>query len=323
MALAFKRAQAESEKAIEGTNKSIAEWYKGPVNPAVVIDYESAKAVEGVSTQNPNKAEGPKSITIVNWVKDNYNRMHSIWGDVKSKDDKNLVGVKIMHQHIEKAIFHFDDKANGKKYNSYDVEMKGKELHITVHFDFENYPQSLNLADEKNGKNIKDFVWEYLNDTANVEFQIKKTHLQQYEHSALKSAVKTIKEKSGKEVPITIDFDAIEKFTGKSVYYSNKPPLPNNFLALNFLDDGKGLNSIAYGVAELCKDKMGKEAFAESFDNIVVHVEAGSSQPRAGPHEFKKDGKTIHYTFKVNFAVTANNWGSSSSEIGKQLESLL
>ena len=53
---------------------------------------------------------------------------------MKSKDDKKLVGVKIMHQHIEKAVFHFDDKSGGKKYNSYDVEMKGKELHITVHF---------------------------------------------------------------------------------------------------------------------------------------------------------------------------------------------
>ena len=71
MALAFKRAQAEAEKAIEGTNKSIAEWYKGPVNPAVIIDYDSAKAVEGISKQNPNSAEGPKSITIVNWVKEN------------------------------------------------------------------------------------------------------------------------------------------------------------------------------------------------------------------------------------------------------------
>ena len=71
MALAFKRAIAEAEKAIEGANKSITEWYKPPITPALIIDYDSAKAVEGVSTQNPNKAELPKSITIVNWVKDN------------------------------------------------------------------------------------------------------------------------------------------------------------------------------------------------------------------------------------------------------------
>jgi len=323
MALAFKRAQADAEKAIEGTNKSVAEWYKGPVNPAVIIDYESAKAVEGVSKHNPNSVEGPKNITIVNWVKDNYNYIHSIWGDVKAKDDKNLVGIKIMHKHIERVVFHFDDKSNGKKYNSYDVEVKGKELHITVHFDFENYPQPLSLTDEKNGKNIKNVVWDHLNDVANVEFHIKKEQLLNYQYSALNDAKKVIKEKSGKDVPVTVDFDAIEKLAGKSMYYSNKPHLPNNFLALMFLDDQKGLNSIAYGVAELCKDKMGKEAFAETFDSIVVHVDGGSTQPRAGPHEIKKDGKTVHYTYKGNWAVTVNNWNSSSAEIAKQLESLL
>ena len=99
--------------------------------------------------------------------------------------------------------------------------------------------------------------------------------------------------------------------------------MPNNYLALMFLDDGKGLNSLTYGVAELCKDKMGKEAFAETFDSIVVHVDGSSTAPRAGPHEIKKDGKTVHYHFKVNFNVGASSWQSSSSEIGKQLESLL
>lgn len=74
-------------------------------------------------------------------------------------------------------------------------------------------------------------------------------------------AKKVIKEKTGKDVPIKIEYEAIEKITGKSVYYSNKPPVPNNYLALNFLADGKGLNSLAYGIGELCKDKLGKEAF--------------------------------------------------------------
>lgn len=50
----------------------------------------------------------------------------------ESKDDS--IAIPLMHKHIEKVVMHLDDKSNGKKYNSYSAEMKGKELHVTVHF---------------------------------------------------------------------------------------------------------------------------------------------------------------------------------------------
>lgn len=58
MALAFKRAVTEAEKAIEAANASIQGWYKPPTNPALVFDFEGMKAIEGVSKQNPNSVEG-------------------------------------------------------------------------------------------------------------------------------------------------------------------------------------------------------------------------------------------------------------------------
>ena len=33
-------------------------WYKPPMDPALVFDFEAMKAIEGVSKQNPNSVEG-------------------------------------------------------------------------------------------------------------------------------------------------------------------------------------------------------------------------------------------------------------------------
>ena len=69
-------------------------WYKPPMDPALVFDFEAMKAIEGVSKQNPNSVEGyarsstcqpyltpissrPKNITCVNWVKENCSNFHS------------------------------------------------------------------------------------------------------------------------------------------------------------------------------------------------------------------------------------------------------
>lgn len=88
MALAFKRTVAEAEKAVESANKTIKDTYKTSVEPALVVDFEGIKAVEGVSTQNSNKAELPKNITLCNWIKEYASRFSAVWGDIQYKDKK-------------------------------------------------------------------------------------------------------------------------------------------------------------------------------------------------------------------------------------------
>lgn len=145
----------------------------------------------------------------------------------------------------------------------------------------------------------------------------------EYQYSALQEAKKNLKEKLKKDLPITIHFDEIEKIPGKSIHYSNKPPEPNNYQALNFLGEGKGLNLMAQGIAGLCKDKMGLDAFLETFDNLHVHVETGSKESRHGPHQVKKNGKELHFHFILNGEHLSNQGSFDSGKLAKDLEALL
>jgi len=313
VALAFKRAVAEAEAEVTTANESIKGWYNPPVIPALIMDYESAKAVQGNSNQNPNSVEGPKSISIVNWVKDYASRFHSVWGDIQYKDDKNALPIAL--KHIDKVIVHFDDKSPSGKYNTYSTRIEGKDVHITVHFDFDNYPQQLDLTE------VDKVVWAHLEKVANISFNMKKGKLLTYEYSALKTAVDKVKEVSGKDVPITIDFDAIEKLEGATEWYQDKPTAPHNFLALYFLDEitSGGLYGVQWSVDALCKDDMGKEAFRDSFDSIVVKVAGGSGTAN---HTVTKNGKAITFNFVVDFSSYWNN-STDYSALAKQIEAIL
>lgn len=182
----------------------------------------------------------------------------------------------------------------------------------------------MSLTDEKNGIHITNFVWDHLNDKANIAFEVAKRNLMEYQYSALQEASKTLKEKLKKDIPITIHYDDIEKIPGKSIQYSNKPPVPNNFQALNFLGDGKGLNLMAQSIATLCKDKMGLDAFLETFDQVHVHVETGSKEARHGPHIIKKNGcKELHFHFMLNAEHISSQASFESAKLAKELEALL
>jgi hypothetical protein len=320
MALAFKRAQAEAEKAVVSANASIKDWYKPPCDPALIIDYDGIKAVEGVSKQNPNSVEGPKNISLCNWIKDYASRFHSVWGDVQYKD--KLYALPILNQHLDKVIVHMDDKGVAGKYNSYAVEWKGKDLHITVHIDFTNYPQQLSLTDEKQGVHVDQAVWNHLDEVANITYEMRKSKSLNYESSQYNTYKKYLKDKIKKEIPIEVDWDSVFKLEGSSQEYSNHPAVPNRARGVYFLEDGKGFYYIYYAIETLVKDQMGMEAFLETFDKIHVSVAPGSTETRSGPHSVTKDGKTLKFQFKLNL----NDLTNASADYGamaKVIESLL
>jgi len=321
MALAFKRAVAEADKAVESANKSIQEWYKPPTNPALVFDFEGIKAVEGVSKQNPNSVEGPKNITLVNWVKDAASRFHSVWGDIVYKDKKYALA--ILNANLDKVVVHVDDKGVAGKYNSYNTEWKGKELHITVHIDFTNYPQQLNLADEKGG-HVIDQVWTHLDNVANISYEVRKANMVNYESSPLNTYRKYIKDKTKKDIPIEILWDTVIALEGKAVEYSNKPEVPNKTLGVMLLgESGKGLYYAYYAIETLVKDAMGMEAFLETFDKVEVGIQPGVHADFSGECvTITKDGKTLRFLFKyatINLANLRADYG----KMAKQIEAML
>jgi len=320
MALAFKRAVTEAEKAIESVNVSIKDWYKPPVMPAVVVDWDGIKTVEGVSTQNPNSVEGPKNITLVNWVKDNASYFHSVWGDIQYKDKQ--YALPILLRFLDRVVIHVDDKSPAGKYNSYSVEWKGKELHIVVHIDFTNYPQQLSLTDDKAGVNVIQAMWDHLDTVGNISYELRKTNMINYESSAYNTHKKYLNDKLKKEIPFEIDWDSVAKLEGKSEEYSERPHVPNRARGVTFLGDGYGCYYVYYAIETLCKDDMGLEAFLETFNKVLVSLAPGSTEDRSGPHAVTKEGKTLHFVFQLNLNNIQNAL-ADYSELAKKIEALL
>jgi len=323
MALAYKRAVSEAQTAVDAANKSIQGWYKPPVDPALIFDFEGMKAVEGVSKQNPNSVEGPKNITCVNWVKENCSNFHSVWGDVQYKDKK--YALDILNKHLDKVVVHVDDKGVAGKYNSYNVEWKGKDLHITVHLDFTNYPQRLNLTDEKAGAGHIDWqVWDHLDEVGNITYEIRKATMIDYEHSPLNKYKKDLKEKVKKDIPLVVDWDSVFALTGKSCEYANKPDVPNRARGVNLLgDDGKALYNTYWAIDALVKDAMGMEAFLETFDKVLVAIQPGVHADFSGDNVLvTKDGKTLKFAFKFA-TINLANARFDYSKMAKMIEAML
>jgi len=214
-----------------------------------------------------------------------------------------------------------DDKSPAGKYNTYSVEWKGKELHITVHIDFTNYPQQLNLADEKGG-HVDQQVWDHLDNVANITYEVRKQNSINYGSSQYNTYKKYLKDKLKKDMPIDVDWDSCFKLEGKSEEYSNKPHVPNRARAVTFLEDGRGFYNVYYAIETLVKDQLGMEAFLDTFDKVYVTVEGGSTETRSGPHTVTKDGKTLKFTYKLNLN-NMHNATADYSALAKQIEALL
>jgi len=304
---------------VVSTNASIKSTHKLTTDAPIVVDWDGMKAVDGVSKQNPNSVEGPKNITLVNWVKDNISRFSGVWGDIVYKNKNAL---PILVSQLDKVVLHVDDKSNGKKYNSYDAKVEGKDLHITVHIDFDNYPQSFSLTDEKNGIHIINLLWDHLNDKANVAYEVEKITFET--SSDWVNAQKSLKDKLKKDVKLVVHWDEMLKLPGKAMEYQNKPPVPVNYFSVKYLTDGRGLNGAVQAVLTLCKDQMGLEAFNETFDSVHIHVLANSKEVRSGPHTVTKQGKELHFNFDVNFnSGSLQNGQPNSDKLAKDIEALL
>lgn len=270
----------------------------------------------------PDSLAAARSIVLANWIHTTGNAQGfaSIWGDVHSKDDKYALG--ICHQHLEKLVIHLDDKAPaGVTHTQYVPEFKGKELHIAIHMNLANCPQAFNADDKKGAGNIRQYVWDHLNDVGNIAFHCLRLKLENYEHSDLKSCAKYIAEKVGKAIPVIVHYDEIEKITGKSVWYTGKPEEPNRYIALLSLTEGYKLTAIKEGVGKFVADALGKEAFLEAFTSIHVHVAMGSTSDKHGPHEAKKNGKELHCHFILNEKCLATK--DNGANWPKLIEALL
>jgi len=318
MALAFKRAVAEAQKAVDSANESIKGWYSPPVNPALIVDFEGIKAVAGESTQNSNSENLPKNITCVNWVKDNASYFHSVWGDIQYKDKERALPIAI--KHLDKVVVHVDDKSPAGAYNTYDVEFKGKDLHITVHLDFTNYPQQLSLTDDKS--HIDRRVIKHLDTVCNFTYELRKATAIGYESSQLNTYQKYMDEKLKKKFPIVVNWDSVLALAGESQEYSNYPPVPNNARGVYFLEDGRGFYNVYYAIETLVADELGLSAFLDTFDKVEVALSSGSTDTYSGPHTITKDGKTLKINYKLNLEDLTNARADYSA-MAKQIEALL
>lgn len=117
-----------------------------------------------------------------------------------------------------------------------------------------------------------------------------------------------------------IDWESCRNCQGKSIEYSNKPPVPNNYRAANFIGE-KAVYNVYYAIETLVKDELGMDAFLDTFDKVLISVGV-STEDRGGPHVISKDGKTLKFQFKLNFENIQND-GADYSELAKHIESLL
>lgn len=165
-------------------------------------------------------------------MKEQASNFHCIFADVQAKHA--TYALPILIKHLNKVIVHVDDKSPAGKYNSYSTEWRGKELHLTVHIDFTNNPQALNLADE-NG-NVDAAIWAHLEEVGNISFAIKRQDSIYNAASNYHLHKQYLNDKLKKEFPIQVEWDTIEKLPGKSIDDPYKPAVPNCALAVRFLE---------------------------------------------------------------------------------------
>ena len=77
---------------------------------------------------------------------------------------------------------------------------------------------------------------------------------------------KKLKEKLKKDIPFDVHWDFLFKLEGKSIQYSNKPPVPNRARAVGFLEgDGRGFQYTYYAIETLMKESNGNGCFLGDF----------------------------------------------------------
>jgi hypothetical protein len=322
MALAFKRATKSADEAAAGYFSQFASYYGMDAAVPLAFDWDSAKAVAGESKWNSNEEVLPKSVTIANQITSSPNYLTGMVSNIayKAGDEKELA-FAIQKKQVTSILVHFDDKNTTKKGEcTWSCEVKGGVLHATMHWNFDQYMGRPNYED------VCEWLETYLDEKEALWFEIEKARMIKDAESGNNyryfntDGTAFLKEKLGKDVPVEVAWDALRALPGKAVLYSNKPPVSVNYLAVYFLNDGRGMYIVRDCMDSILSDDMGKEAFADAFDKVRVEVLAAPAHNVS----VRKDGKTLVFVLKVKFDDQQNaNRSYEGKAIAKQIESLL
>jgi len=321
MALAFKRACADAEKAMTGYYSHFKDYCGMDDDVPISFDWDSAKAVEGSSKHNSNNEELPKCVTMAKFFVSNPNYVTFMARGVGSKASaEKELAYALQKKHFNKIVVHFDEKSPKKGECTWDCEVKDGVLHATMHWNFDQYMGRPNYEDV--------CVWleNYLDEKEALTFEIEKARMIKDHESGSNyryfnsDGVKYVDETLGKDIPFEYNWDEIKATPGKTILYSNKPPVMNNYLLVYNLNDGRAMYVVRDVLGRLLADDMGKEAFGDAFNKIRIRTTAGPKHAV----ELSKDGKTLVFHFIVKMDDHQNSVrGVEAKELAKKLETLL
>jgi len=321
MALAFKRACADAEKAMTGYYSHFKDYCGIDDAVPISFDWDSAKAVEGSSKHNSNNEELPKCVTMAKFFVSNPNYVTFMARGVGSKASaEKELAYALQKKHFNKIVVHFDEKSPKKGECTWDCEVKDGVLHVTMHWNFDQY------MGKANWEQVSDWIENYLDDKEAWMFEVEKKRImddvesgKNYKYFA-SDGTKYLSETAGKKIPVTANWDAIKATQGKELQYSNKPPVSVNYLMAVFLNDGRGMYIVRNCCSYILADQMGKEAFADAFDSVRIDLTAAPAHKLT----VKKEGKTLVFAMEVKMGDSGNySRAVNAKEISKQIEGLL
>lgn len=321
MALAFKRACGEAEKAMAGYYSQFKDYCGMDDAVPIAFDWDSAKAVEGSSKFNTNNEELPKCVTMAKYFASNPNYVPGLARGVGTKAgaEKQLAW-GLQKKHFNKILVHFDEKSTKKGECTWACEVKDGVLHATMQWEFTQY------MGRANWEHVSDWIENYLDEKEAWMFEVEKKRVLDDVESGKCSkyfgsdGTKYLTETLGKKVPVDINWDTIRATQGREIQYSNKPPVMVNYLMVVFLNDNRGMLIVRSCVSSILADQMGKEAFGDAFEKVRIDL------TNAGAHKLtvKKEGKTLIFDMQVKMSDNQNfSRAVNTKEIAKQIENLL
>jgi len=294
MALAFKREQKTLEEG--GLKDCISNIvsYTG-LNIPVEVDYDNIKQIPGEGEWSSGNKEGNNLIAL-KYINDQMKYVYLTISEI-GKDD---VGKEALTKVVKKVRLNVT--ANGKpgidmrEPSTFDVSVQDGTLFVTANLDFTSYVgQSFPYTE------IARIVEQQIEGATNVLFNRAKAEFMNgnfpYYNNRLVSSL-------GREIPV--EFDWSEALALKGTYEaSSGKPEPRSAVTCKYLND-QGWYGIVAALETVCKDDLGKEAFFDTFNQLVIHptgaVPKGTvytSEIKA--HRFEKKGKEAHFWIGIPF----------------------
>jgi len=294
MALAFKREQKTLEDGgLKDCNANVVS-YTG-LNIPVEVDYDSIKQISGEGEWSGGTKEGNNIISL-KYINDQMKYVYLTISEI-AKDD---VGKEALTKVVKKVRLNVT--ANGKPGidmrdpSTFDVSVKDGTLFVTANLDFTSYVgQSFPYTE------LARIVEQQIEGNTNVLFNRAKAEFMTgnfaYYNSRLISSL-------GRELPV--EFDWAEALALKGTYEaSSGRPMPRSAVTCIYMNDS-GWYGVVSALETVCKDDLGKEAFFETFNQLIIHptgaVPKGTlytSEIKA--HRFEKKGKEAHVWIGIPF----------------------